>query len=179
MITLPKHIVKCEYQVEKNLVRRCYAETEMSINNEDKSVVKSLNPFVIEQEGRRILLTSKRDDEIPAGCNYALLINHQINSASFARNDFEIKEWLVHPLMNNHATPEQIVKSWRGKFTFLQEDRETKEPGLREPQVSAIHAFLSRRYNLKDRSIIVMPTGTGKTETMLGIMVAAQCKRYW
>lgn len=129
MITLPKHIVKCEYQVEKNLVRRCYAETEMSINNEDKSVVKSLNPFVIEQEGRRILLTSKRDDEIPAGCNYALLINHQINSASFARNDFEIKEWLVHPLMNNHATPEQIVKSWRGKFTFLQEDRETKERG--------------------------------------------------
>ena len=92
MITLPKHIVKCEYQVEKNLVRRCYAETEMSINNEDKSVVKSLNPFVIEQEGHRILLTSKRDDEIPAGCNYALLINHQINSASFARKDFEIKE---------------------------------------------------------------------------------------
>lgn len=177
MITLPKHIVKCEYQVEKNLVRRCYAETEMSINNEDKSVVKSLNPFVIEQEGRRILLTSKRDDEIPAGCNYALLINHQLNSVSFARNDFEIKEWLVHPLMNNHATPDQIVKSWRGKFTFLQEDRETKEPGLREPQISAIHAFLSRRYNLKDRAIIVMPTGTGKTETMLGIMVAAQCKK--
>ena len=112
MITLPKHIVKCEYQVEKNLVRRCYAETEMSINNEDKSVVKSLNPFVIEQEGHRILLTSKRDDEIPAGCNYALLINHQINSASFARKDFEIKEWLVHPLMNDTATPEQIAKSW-------------------------------------------------------------------
>lgn len=176
MITLPKHIIKCEYQVEKNLVCRCYAEEEIIVDNSDKTVIKSLKPFVIEKDGRRILLTSKRDADIPDECTHALLINHQINSASFARNDFEIKEWLLHPSMVE-AKPDQISKSWRGKFTFLQEDKETNEPGLREPQISAIHAFLSRRYNLKDRANIVMPTGTGKTETMLGIMVAAQCRK--
>lgn len=175
MITLPKHIVKCEYQVKKNLVCRCYAEEEIIINNEDRGIVKSLKPFVVEQDGRRILFTSKIDDVIPDDCTHAILINHQINSASFARGDFEVKRWLLHPLMNNVGTPDQISMSWRGKFTFLQEDKETGEPGLREPQVSAIHAFLSRRFNLKDRANIVMPTGTGKTETMLGIMVAAQC----
>ena len=47
MITLPKHIVKCEYQVEKNLVRRCYAETEMSINNEDKSGKYSIASLLV------------------------------------------------------------------------------------------------------------------------------------
>ena len=119
MITLPKHIVKCEYQVEKNLVCRCYAEEEIIINNEDRGIIKSLKPFVIEQDGRRILLTSKREDVIPDDCTHAILINHQINSASFARCDFEMKRWLLHPLMNKVCTPDQIYKSWRGKFTFL------------------------------------------------------------
>ena len=146
MITLPKHIVKCEYQVKKNLVCRCYAEEEIIINNEDRGIVKSLKPFVVEQDGRRILFTSKIDDVIPDDCTHAILINHQINSASFYRGYFEVKRWLLHPLMNNVGTPDHISRSWRGKFTFLQEDKETGEPGLREPQVSAIHAFLSNSY---------------------------------
>ena len=177
MITLPKHIVKTIYQVGKNLVCRCYAQEEIIIDTTDQSIIKSRKPFVIEHNGYRILLTSNGKAEIPEDCTHALLINHQINSASFARSDFKIIEWLLHPTMADATTQEDISKSWRGKFTFLQEDQEAGEPGLREPQVSAIHAFLARRHNLKDRANIVMPTGTGKTETMLGIMIAAQCKK--
>ncbi len=177
MITLPKHIAKCLYQIEKNSVWRCYAEDEIVIDNTNKGVIKSLNPFVVEQNGHKVLLTSKRDTIIPEDCTHALLINHQINTPKFQRSEFEIKEWLLHPAMIDESTPDEIVRSWRGKFTFLQEDKETNEPGLREPQVSAIHAYLSKKHNLNDRANIVMPTGTGKTETMLGIMIAAQCKK--
>lgn len=177
MITLPKYIAKCVYQVEKNSVWRCYAEEDITIDNTDRSIIKSLNPFVLEIDGTRILLTSKIDSVIPEDCSHALLINHQINTPKFLNESFEIKQWLKHPLINLSETPADVFKSWRGKFTFLQEDKELDEPGLREPQVCAIHAFLSRRYNLKDRANIVMPTGTGKTETMLGIMIAAQCKK--
>lgn len=177
MITLPKHIAKCIYRVDKNSVWRCYAEEEIVLDNTFKEGILSIKPFVFEQEGRRFLFTSKRDEIIPPTCDYAVLINHQINSASFERADFEIREWLKHPSMVDTQTPETLAKSWRGQFTFLKEDKETEEPGLREPQVAAIHAYLSKQYTLKDRANIVMPTGTGKTETMLGIMVAAQCKK--
>lgn len=177
MITFPKHISKCIYRVDKNSVWRCYAEEVIILDNTNKNSILSRKPFIVEQEGRRILFTSNRDDVIPAECEYAVLINHQINSASFERKDFEVREWLKHPSMADALTPEQISKLWRGQFTFLQEDKATEEPGLREPQVAAIHAYLSKQYSLKDRANIVMPTGTGKTETMLGIMVAAQCKK--
>lgn len=177
MITLPKYIVKCLYRVDKNSVWRCYAEEEVILDNTNKESIQSIRPFIFEQNGRRILFTSKRDENIPPACDYAVLINHQINSASFERAEFEIKEWLKHPSMVDILSPEAIAKSWRGQFTFLKEDKDTGEPGLREPQVAAIHAYLSKQYTLKDRANIVMPTGTGKTETMLGIMVAAQCKK--
>ena len=177
MITLPKYIVKCLYRVDKNSVWRCYAEEEVILDNTNKESIQSIRPFIFEQNGCRILFTSKRDENIPPACDYAVLINHQINSASFERAEFEIKEWLKHPSMVDILSPEAIAKSWRGQFTFLKEDKDTGEHGLREPQVAAIHAYLSKQYTLKDRANIVMPTGTGKTETMLGIMVAAQCKK--
>lgn len=174
MITLPKHITKCIYRVGKNSVWRYYAEDSVVIDNPH---IISRKPFVVEQGGRYILLTSDKNEVIPNECRYALLINHQVNSSSFERGEFEVKEWLKHPAMSDASTPEEIVKSWRGQFAYLQEDRETGENGLREPQIAAIHAYLSRKFTLKDRANIVMPTGTGKTETMLGIMVAAQCKK--
>ena len=135
MITLPKYIAKCIYQVEKNSVWRCYAEEDISIDNTDRSIIKSLNPFVLEIDGTRILLTSKIDSVIPEDCSHALLINHQINTPKFLNKSFEIKQWLKHPLINLSETPADVFKSWRGKFTFLQEDKELDEPGLREPQV--------------------------------------------
>lgn len=177
MITLPEHIAKCIYRVDKNAVWRCFAKETISIDTDNKSSIKSLKPFIIEQGGRKFLLTSNRETAIPVECDFAILINHQINSASFARKEFEVREWLKHPAMMDAMSPDDVTKSWRGKFNYLQEDKEADLKGLREPQVAAIHAYLSKKYTLKDRATIVMPTGTGKTETMLGIMITAQCKK--
>lgn len=177
MIRLPKHVAKCIYRVDKNSVWRCYAEEEITLDNTRRDSIISRNPFIVEQNGQRFFLCSTRNAVIPDDCTYALLINHQINSSSFAREEFEVKEWLRHPAMDEDLTPESIVQSWRCQFTFAQEDKETETPGLREPQLAAIHAYLSKKYTLKDRANIVMPTGTGKTETMLGIMVSAQCRK--
>ena len=70
--------------------------------------------------------------------------------------------------------PDKIVESWEDKFSYR---RETKQHGgLRQPQLEATHAFLANETE-KQRKIIVMPTGTGKTETMLSILIAAQCKK--
>ena len=57
-------------------------------------------------------------------------------------------------------------ESLRGNFVFAEES--DSGPGLRAPQLGALHAVLAHRsIEYAEPITIVMPTGTGKTETML------------
>jgi superfamily II DNA or RNA helicase len=67
--------------------------------------------------------------------------------------------------------------SWSGKFLFKEEDTRTGTPGLRAPQVGAIFAALAHWKISSDPATIVLPTGVGKTETMLGLMHYLGMKR--
>lgn len=65
---------------------------------------------------------------------------------------------------------ETAESSLRGQFVFSEDT--PSSPGLRTPQLGALHAILAHRSTEDTEPItIVMPTGTGKTETML----AAYC----
>jgi superfamily II DNA or RNA helicase len=49
------------------------------------------------------------------------------------------------------------------------------ERGLRKPQIGALHSIIGYQASgVTDPAIVVMPTGTGKTETMVAWMVATQ-----
>ena len=77
---------------------------------------------------------------------------------------------------NNIITPIQIAESWDGQFTFKKET--SKSSGLRSPQLGALYAILAHiEEGSSQNGIIVMPTGTGKTETMLSFMVANKCHK--
>ena len=74
------------------------------------------------------------------------------------------------------AVRREIAASWQGHFRF---DREfvdasgaTVRSGLRPPQIGALHAIGSHWSLSKAPATVVMPTGTGKTETMLATLVA-------
>lgn len=72
-----------------------------------------------------------------------------------------------------------VTASWLDKFT-LQEERVKGTqtlPGLRRPQVGALHAVLAHWTVTHRPATIVMPTGTGKTETMLAVYVATRIPR--
>ena len=67
--------------------------------------------------------------------------------------------------------------SWREQFFFREELRTTEtviEEGLRSPQMAALHEALGHWQVTNDPATIVLPTGTGKTETMLALLT---CKR--
>lgn len=178
MITLPKYIIKEVHSVGKNVVRRCYGQEEIVLDNNNDAIIKSRNPlFIVEQDGKRIAITSKPSEVIPEDCPYAVLVQKIPTKVLFQNDELIYKGWLKHPKINEGLAPDAIAQSWRGKFTFIEEDKDSGLFGLRQPQAGAIHAWLSSRNTRKDRATIVMPTGTGKTETMLGIMVAAQCKK--
>ncbi|RZB19614.1 DEAD/DEAH box helicase [Streptomyces sp. F001] len=72
-------------------------------------------------------------------------------------------------------TPQAVVESYREAIGF----RPYGEPhSLRRPQIGALHAVMGHwASGLADPGIVVMPTGTGKTETMLALLVAARMER--
>ena len=177
MIQLPKYITKRICGIEGNTVYRCYGIEEIILDNTIDQNILSREPFVIEQDGRKLLFTSNLDDPNIEEYQYAVLVNRKPTAPLFRNAEFKSYEWLKHPRMNDALTPDALAKTWRGKFIFVEEDKTNNLKGLRSPQAGAIHAWLSSQHSRKDRATIVMPTGTGKTETMLGIMVAAQCKK--
>jgi superfamily II DNA or RNA helicase len=71
--------------------------------------------------------------------------------------------------------PISVVDSYAGVIGF----RAPGEPGsLRRPQLGALHSALGYwTSGLADPGVIVMPTGTGKTETMVALLVAAKLGR--
>lgn len=75
----------------------------------------------------------------------------------------------------------QIKKTYEENYKIKKEvieDDNTIKAGLRTPQVGAIHAILSNITNPKYKEgIVVMPTGTGKTEVMLATFLSEEMKR--
>lgn len=71
--------------------------------------------------------------------------------------------------------------SWRGGINYVSEllavEGHAARPGLRAPQIGALHAIAAHWSLSKDPAIIVMPTGTGKTEVMLAITVESHGDR--
>lgn len=73
-----------------------------------------------------------------------------------------------------------VVASWDRQFQFRAErlrENGVTEKGLRAPQIGALHALLAHWTVGGEPATIVMPTGTGKTETMLAITVHQQVRR--
>ncbi|MHB9838302.1 DEAD/DEAH box helicase [Paraburkholderia terrae] len=91
--------------------------------------------------------------------------------------------WLEHPsLPSGNGTSatsnaKAAIDSWRGAFAYVQEDRSTGVIGLRPPQAGALHAIHAHWSVSNDVASVVLPTGTGKTETMLGVLTSACCER--
>lgn len=60
--------------------------------------------------------------------------------------------------------------SWRNGINYVLQLEAAEglaaRPGLRSPQIGALHAIAAHWSLSKDPAIVVMPTGTGKTEVM-------------
>lgn len=84
-----------------------------------------------------------------------------------------ILEWdTAEPLTQRVDTPEKLLATWENQFSFRLEGQ-NDEPGLRLPQIGALHA-IAAHFAVGDKyepATVVLPTGTGKTETMLAAQV--------
>ena len=127
-----------------------------------------------DEENLSLLVTSARTDR---------------NSSDFPRvlfNDGDGLTWLSHPKI---AAAEEVLfggdpsqlrnairRSWNGAFLYRDSAASEDGKGLRPPQLGALHATLSHWTLSSEAVTIVMPTGTGKTETMLSLLITARPK---
>ena len=98
--------------------------------------------------------------------------------------DLTTARWLKHPdieLLNGLKAYVQNAtatrESWKNAFHPKKEDIPRSVFGLRPPQLGAIYAVQAHWTVNQDVGTIVLPTGVGKTETMLSLLVAEQSER--
>ncbi len=85
----------------------------------------------------------------------------------------------VANILNHFDTPDKIVNSWQNQFSFRIGDPQKDIKGLRRPQIGALHAISAHFAVGQDYepASVVLPTGTGKTETMIAALVYDQTPR--
>jgi len=73
------------------------------------------------------------------------------------------------------GSPDDVRESLKDAFRFVAEDPDNEVSGLRDPQAGAVHAVLGYwTTRVTDPVTVVMPTGTGKTETMLALFCSSR-----
>lgn len=112
----------------------------------------------------------------PSDSDYVILYSKRPTVEELLNHQVSFKEWIKHPKLIIY-TPELIVESWNDKFNFREENLVDGKFGLRKPQIGAIYKILGHFTNADDIATVVLPTGTGKTETMLSVLVANKCSR--
>ena len=133
------------------------------------------------QRGERILIVS---EHTPSKAYQAVLYMPGITCLPTTKEDMVYGwDWL-HPKSKTLADETDSDRfassarsSWTDSFAFLEEvyDEETLvKPGLRTPQIGALHAALAHWKVTRDVGTVVMPTGTGKTEVMLALLAKEQ-----
>lgn len=85
--------------------------------------------------------------------------------------------WHRHPRIVAEAAAIAARESWETALTFVEEDPGRGRTGLRLPQAGALHAISAHWSVSRAPALVVMPTGTGKTEVMLAALVMRRPKR--
>lgn len=130
---------------------------------------------IIKQNNIEYCLTCNIN-KIPPNYTHVLLTNKKASEARLESKDYKIKKWIKHPKLKKYTTSEVRI-SWNNNFKFIEENVTEGIKGLRNPQIAALYSILSHIKVSDEIGTVVMPTGTGKTETMLSTLIADKCDK--
>ncbi|MGM7637149.1 DEAD/DEAH box helicase [Bacillus sp. Hm123] len=157
----------------RNIVKQLIQE-EVLIDGSIKSIEKKY--FTFESAGEIYCFTTDKKKVVETAA-YILEIEKASLSNDMNLEEIKIKSWIKHPIDQETPSDNDIVRSWRNQFSFKEEILDEDIKGLRRPQIAALYSILSHMKVSKDLATVVMPTGTGKTETMMSTLIAAQCEK--
>lgn len=136
--------------------------------------------WLVDHKDKRILITNSKSLCNPDGG--AKLLVPSLAELPTRAEDVTSYKWIEpSPALTIDEQSERVgvvLSSWADAFHFRVEETigGVTKPGLRTPQLGAIHAALAHWTIRDDVGTIVMPTGTGKTDTMVAILVNRRIK---
>lgn len=140
--------------------------------------------FTPDAGGPNILIYRKLPLGLGMPPDVAALLKPSLPMDLASEIDVRDATWVQHPLivMGAMLSPadrvQHVRQSWRGSFHYDDEDSVSAGAvSLRRPQVGALHAIHAHWSTSDSVATVVMPTGTGKTETMLATTVSSVCQR--
>jgi len=74
-------------------------------------------------------------------------------------------------------SPDEVIQSWNNSLKYVKEDPNNEILGFRSPQLGALYGIKAHWTVSKAPATIVMPTGTGKTETMIATIISEKCQK--
>jgi superfamily II DNA or RNA helicase len=129
------------------------------------------------ETGERVIVTRRRNVRLPEGVTGIL---RQLDDGSLHWDRHEQTDAIL-ARVNEVGWPvvaRDTARSWDNRIRYRAEiagpDGEVapNNAGLRPPQLGALHAIGAHWSVFRSPATIVMPTGTGKTETMLSALAA-------
>ena len=128
--------------------------------------------FAIEDDGTRHRLSQR--GHTPTGADGLELPRVLLEAlpASFAAEQLR---WVTR---DRPSDPADVRAALAGRFVLRVADPVSGTSGLRLPQAGALHAVLAHwSTDTSDAATVVLPTGTGKTETMLALFASERLER--
>lgn len=150
------------------------------------------------RDGRKHGLTLNRPDALPpvvlfsTPCTPLSDVNHvvllrsaSIDPSAIGPLDLTAGKWTQHPIAPHQFSAlsefednaEKVRRSWINAFAYKAEAADGSTGGLRPPQLGAIHGIQSHWTVSIEPGTVVLPTGVGKTETMIATLVAESSGR--
>lgn len=128
-------------------------------------------PSAIKEDGSHILIASSNPSTQP-GTRYLRMKQKDLHQPFL----IPLENQIVWDGDLSSDSPALVLETWKDAIAFTLGDQERL--GLRLPQLGALHSVLGywTTGNMQPATV-VMPTGTGKTETMIALLVAAQPER--
>lgn len=173
-----------------------HANQILQLRQKETELEASVIPFIkdrvrgllVEKENRKIFV-SDRESDLPTGANEHLILKrHTVlaNTLDFSATELTPK-WNLPVLLpiSEKSLVEwekycaEICNTWKGKVQLVEERRNQDNPvkGLRPPQIGALYSILSHWTVSSDAATVTLPTGTGKTDTMVTLLVSQQIER--
>lgn len=158
----------------KRLLRTLEFESEV-----EKVKGKGILYYLVKHRGNEILIFF--DKISPATKKkYKYVIKQSLVPINETRDLVDLSEftWIKHPLLTKafliKYNKKYVNDSWKDAF-HLKTDVDHGE-GLRIPQVGSLYALQAHWTISNETSIIVLPTGTGKTDTMISSLILTKIK---
>ena len=122
------------------------------------------------QDGQKYLVTTKKADRRLDGY-FGILFTDEGKLSWLRHEELDALESAFESGVSS-----DISASWSNQFFYRVESSAPEPDGLRPPQIGALHAISAHWSLSNEPATIVMPTGTGKTETMLSALIESQAK---